>query len=394
MTTRRDEKQEAKRLVVLGSTGSIGTNTLDIVYRFPEKFRVVGLAAGNNWELLLQQALRLSPKAVSILGEREAALLRERLPSDVRVLSGPDGLIETAVLESDLVVSAVVGAAGLMPTLQAIRAGRNIALANKETLVMAGALVMAEARKRGVVILPVDSEHNAIFQCMMGHARSEVCRILLTASGGPFRNTPAEDMRRLGPEQALAHPTWNMGPKVTIDSSTLMNKGLEAIEAKWFFDLPMDAIDVHIHPQSIVHSMVEYCDGSVVAHLSLPDMRIPIAFAVAYPERLPLDLPKLNLFDVGTLTFEKPDLERFPCLRLAVEAGRAGGTLPAVLNAANEAAVSLFLQSKIGYLDIPVIIQETMERHNSTEETNLEDILEADRWARDTAFGLANVKEF
>ena len=383
-----------KNLAILGATGSIGTSTLDIVARFPDRFNVVGMSAGRNVRLALEQALRFSPRLLSVIKREDAEWLKSRVPDSIRVLHGDAGLMEVALIEdADLLISALVGAAGLKPTYEAIRLGRHIALANKETLVMAGDLVMNEARKRRVSVFPVDSEHSAILQCIMGHQRDEVKRILLTASGGPFLHTSKSRMKHIRPEDALAHPTWNMGAKITVDSSTLMNKGLEAIEAKWLFDLPIDAIDVHIHPQSIVHSLVEFCDGSVVAHLGLPDMRIPIAFALSYPERLNLKLPALDLFEVGRLSFEKPDFDRFPCLGLALEAGRNSGSMTAVLNAANETAVSLFLESRIRFTDIAGVIADTMAKHDSRPVHDIAEVLEVDRWAREMAFQTAKKKD-
>jgi 1-deoxy-D-xylulose-5-phosphate reductoisomerase len=301
----------------------------------------------------------------------------------VEVLAGSEGYQQVASLaEADMVLSAMVGAAGLIPTLSAIRAGKDVALANKETLVMAGALVMGEVRRHQVRLLPVDSEHNAIFQALEGHRREELKRILLTASGGPFRNMPMEELESVTPAQALAHPNWVMGPKITIDSATLMNKGLEVIEAKWLFDVPVEKIDVHIHPQSIVHSMVEYIDGSVIAQMGIPDMRIPIAYALAYPERLELDLPPLDFFSVKTLTFQEPDLRRFPCLDLAFAACKAGGTMPAVLNASNEVAVQAFLDNRIPFNGIPRMVNQVMQEHALDPAAELEALLEADSWAR------------
>jgi len=385
--------QPRKDLVLLGATGSIGTSTLDIVARFPERFHVVGMSAGRNAPLALEQAVRFRPRLLSVIKREDAEWLGSRVPQGTRVVHGDAGLMDVALMEADLLISALVGATGLRPTFEAIKAGRHIALANKETLVMAGDLVMSEARKRQVSVFPVDSEHSAILQCIMGHQENEIRRILLTASGGPFLHTSKSRMKDIRPEDALVHPTWKMGSKITIDSSTLMNKGLEAIEAKWLFDLPIDAIEVHIHPQSIVHSLVEFCDGSVVGHLGLPDMRIPIAFALSYPERLNLKLPSLNLFEVGMLSFEKPDFDRFPCLGLALEAGRNGDSMAAVLNAANEVAVSLFLQSRIRFTDIADVIADTMAKHDPRPVQEISEVLEADRWAREAAFQTAKKKD-
>jgi 1-deoxy-D-xylulose-5-phosphate reductoisomerase len=302
---------------------------------------------------------------------------------EVEVVSGSQGYQQVAsCAEAEMILSSMVGAAGLIPTLSAIRAGKDVALANKETLVMAGALVMGEVRRSQVELLPVDSEHNAIFQAMEGHRRKDLKRILLTASGGPFLNMPKEQLESVTPTQALAHPNWAMGPKISIDSATLMNKGLEVIEAKWLFDVPVEKIDVHVHPQSIVHSMVEYVDGSVIAQMGIPDMRIPIAYALAYPERLELGLPRLDFFTVQTLTFQEPDLNRFPCLKLAFAACKAGGTMPAVLNAANEVAVQAFLDNRIPFSGIPRLVNQAMEEHALDPAAELEAILKADAWAR------------
>jgi 1-deoxy-D-xylulose-5-phosphate reductoisomerase len=374
-----------KKIAILGSTGSIGRSTLQVIEKYPDRFQVVSLAAGKNIELLAEQIHRFRPKLAAVLDRQLAKDLVSRIQPDVQVevLAGSEGYQQVASLaEADMVLSAMVGAAGLIPTLSAIRAGKDVALANKETLVMAGALVMGEVRRHQVRLLPVDSEHNAIFQALEGHRREELKRILLTASGGPFRNMPMEELESVTPAQALAHPNWVMGPKITIDSATLMNKGLEVIEAKWLFDVPVEKIDVHIHPQSIVHSMVEYIDGSVIAQMGIPDMRIPIAYALAYPERLELDLPPLDFFSVKTLTFQEPDLRRFPCLDLAFAACKAGGTMPAVLNASNEVAVQAFLDNRIPFNGIPRMVNQVMQEHALDPAAELEALLEADSWAR------------
>jgi 1-deoxy-D-xylulose-5-phosphate reductoisomerase len=374
-----------KKIAILGSTGSIGRSTLQVIEKYPDRFQVVSLAAGKNIELLAEQIQRFRPKLAAVLDRQLAKDLVSRIQPDVQVevLAGSEGYQQVASLaEADMVLSAMVGAAGLIPTLSAIRAGKDVALANKETLVMAGALVMGEVRRHQVRLLPVDSEHNAIFQALEGHRREELKRILLTASGGPFRNMPMEELESVTPAQALAHPNWVMGPKITIDSATLMNKGLEVIEAKWLFDVPVEKIDVHIHPQSIVHSMVEYIDGSVIAQMGIPDMRIPIAYALAYPERLELDLPPLDFFSVKTLTFQEPDLRRFPCLDLAFAACKAGGTMPAVLNASNEVAVQAFLDNRIPFNGIPRMVNQVMQEHALDPAAELEALLEADSWAR------------
>ena len=376
-----------KKIVILGSTGSIGTNTLDIVAKFPEQFRVIGLTAGTNDEKLEEQLRVFKPAAVALADEAAAARLRDRCRDDsVEILSGVDGVARVARLpESDLVMSAIVGGAGLVPTLTAIRAGKNVALANKEPMVMAGQLMQGEARKHGVRIFPVDSEHSAIFQSMEGHRREDIRRLILTASGGPLWELSRQQMQHVKPEQALRHPNWKMGAKITIDSATLMNKGLEVVEARWLFDIPPPQIEMLVHRESIIHSLVEYRDGSVIAQLGLPDMRTPISYAMNYPERMPLEPPPLDLAGIGTLTFYRPDHERFPCPRLGYEALRVGGTMSATLNAANEVAVAAYLQEDIGFLDIADVIRATMEAHAPRDVTTLEDALEADRWAREKA---------
>jgi 1-deoxy-D-xylulose-5-phosphate reductoisomerase len=384
-----------KRLAILGSTGSVGVNTLDIVQQHQERFAVVGLAAGSNIELLEQQIRRFHPSYVSVFDLHRAKELRERT-SDlaIEVYEGTNGACAIASLpEVDLVLSAIVGGAGLAPTLAAIRAGRDVAIANKEPLVMAGELVMREAQGR-VRILPVDSEHNAIFQALAGHNRGDVRRLILTASGGPFRTLPWEKFGEITVHDALQHPNWRMGRKITVDSATLMNKGLEVIEARWLFGVSADQVDVVVHPQSIVHSLVEFVDGSVIAQLGIPDMRIPISYALTYPERLANTLPPLDLNRIGTLTFEPPDLRRFPCLRLGFEAIRARGTLPAVLNAANETTVEAFLHERIPFIDIPAVIEETLHRHDARPlvDGDIEVILDADRWARETAACIINCR--
>lgn len=374
-----------KKIAILGSTGSIGRSALQVVEQFPDRLQVVALAAGRNIDLLAEQIHRFRPRLAAVLDHQLAKDLTGRLKPDieVEVVSGSQGYQQAATCaEAEMILSSMVGAAGLIPTLSAIRAGKDVALANKETLVMAGALVMGEVHRSRVELLPVDSEHNAIFQAMQGHRREDLRRILLTASGGPFLSMPKEQLESVTPTQALAHPNWAMGPKITIDSATLMNKGLEVIEAKWLFDVPVEKIDVHVHPQSIVHSMVEYVDGSVIAQMGIPDMRIPIAYALAYPDRLELDLPRLELFTIQTLTFQEPDLDRFPCLKLAFTACRAGGTMPTVLNAANEVAVQAFLDNRIPFGGIPRLVSLVMEEHALDSGAELEAILEADAWAR------------
>ncbi|MEE8316870.1 MAG: 1-deoxy-D-xylulose-5-phosphate reductoisomerase [Syntrophobacteria bacterium] len=378
-------KVPLKNIAILGSTGSIGRSALQVVEQFPDRLQVVALAAGRNIDLLAEQIHRFRPRLAAVFDLQLAKDLTSRLQPgiEVEVVAGSQGYQQVAsCAEAEMILSSMVGAAGLIPTLSAIRAGKDVALANKETLVMAGALVMGEVRRSQVELLPVDSEHNAIFQAMEGHRREDLKRILLTASGGPFLNMPKEQLESVTPTQALAHPNWAMGPKISIDSATLMNKGLEVIEAKWLFDVPVEKIDVHVHPQSIVHSMVEYVDGSVIAQMGIPDMRIPIAYALAYPERLELDLPRLDFFTVQTLTFQEPDLNRFPCLKLAFAACKAGGTMPAVLNAANEVAVQAFLDNRIPFSGIPRLVNQAMEEHALDPAAELEAILEADAWAR------------
>ena len=381
-----------KSIVILGSTGSIGTNTLDIVERFPDEFRVVGLTAGNNDEMLAGQVRRFRPQAVAMSTEAAAVRLRERcsgLPTEI--VSGQEGLARVASLpDAELVVSAIVGGAGLVPTLAAIRGKKQIALANKEPMVMAGQLMQEEARRAGVRIFPVDSEHSAIFQSLEGHRIKDVRRLILTASGGALWNLPKEALSDVTPERALQHPNWKMGAKITIDSATLMNKGLEVVEARWLFDIPESRIDVLIHRESIIHSLVEYEDRSMISQLGLPDMRTPISYAMRYPDRLPLDLPSLDLTEIGTLTFCKPDHDRFPCLRLGYESLRIGGTMPAAMNAANEIAVDAFLNGGIRFTDISDIIQSTMQAHTPQPVLSVEAALEADRWAREKADSLVH----
>ncbi len=376
-----------KRLGILGSTGSIGVSTLEIVAAHPEQYRVVSLSAGNNLQRLKEQIRRFRPQLVSVLCSDAASRLQDELGTDgPQVYSGVEGLIACASHEQiDMVVTAVVGAAGLIPTMAAIEAGKDIALANKETLVTAGPLVMAAVARQGVQLYPVDSEHSAIFQSLEGHRKNDVRRLILTASGGPFRDLPAADLKQVTLADALAHPNWNMGRKITIDSATMMNKGLEVIEARWLFDLPAEQIAVHIHPQSIVHSMVEYVDGAVMAQLGIPDMKTPIAYALSYPDRLPLDLPPLDLCALKNLSFAEPDLDKFPCLAMAFQALGMGGTAPAVLNAANEVAVDAFLREQIDFLDIADIISGVLDSHVPAPLDHIDDALRADLWSRQEA---------
>ncbi len=380
-----------RSLALLGATGSVGVSTLALVERFPDRFRAVALAAGRNVELLAEQVRRHQPQLVSVADDASAAELRARVPGYTgKILAGSAGPLAVATHPSaDIVLSALVGALGLEPTLAAIDAGKDVALANKEVLVVAGALVTRAARARGVRLLPVDSEHNAIFQALHGHNPAEVKRLILTASGGPFLRHTAAELASVTRADALRHPTWKMGPKITIDSATLMNKGLEVIEAHWLFDVAPERIDVVIHPQSIIHSMVEYIDGSVLSQMAVPDMTIPIGYALAYPERLPLThLRTLDLPAAGELTFVAPDHERFPCLDLAYRALRTGGTMPAVLNAANEVAVERFLGEEIGYRDVPAVVAAVMDAHTSGPAADLPTLLAADAWARATARAL------
>ena len=376
-----------RSITILGSTGSIGLSTLDVVRQHPEKFSVSFLAAGQDVKALAEQIKEFMPDAVSVKDEESAkkleALLEDYKPD---ILYGIEGVCAIAGADgADMVVSAIVGAAGLVPTVTAIKAGKHIALANKETLVVAGQLVSDLVKKHNVRLLPVDSEHSAIFQSLEGHRTEDVERIILTASGGPFRNTTAEELKNVRLEQALKHPQWSMGAKITIDSATMMNKGLEVIEAHWLFNMPAEKIGVVVHPQSIIHSMVEYIDGCVIAQLGSPDMRAPIAYALSYPERCVSGIQKLDLVKIGALTFEEPDMVRVPALRLAFDALKTGRTYPAVLNAANEIAVAAFLDKKIGFTDIAVTVDKTMQAHEAYTPIELEEYLQADRWARETA---------
>jgi 1-deoxy-D-xylulose-5-phosphate reductoisomerase len=375
-----------KNVVLLGSTGSIGTSTVKVAEDLPDRLRLLALAAGNNVELLLEQTRKHRPQAISISDRLKAKELREALGTHSEVFSGPEGLLKLATLPgADIVVIAIVGTAGLQPALAAIRAGKDIAVASKEILVMAGEIVMSEARKRGVRVLAVDSEHSAIFQCLDGRGSGAVRRLWLTASGGPFRTTPKSEFSSITVERALKHPSWVMGRKITIDSATLFNKGLEMIEARWLFDIEISRVSVVVHPQSVVHSMVEFVDGSILAQLSTPDMCLPIQYALTYPDRAPSERVQTDLAKLGSLTFEAPDKERFPALDLARHAGEVGGTLPAVLNAANEVAVEAFVQGRINFPEISGTVQRTMERHQVVGHPCLEQILEADAWARQEA---------
>jgi 1-deoxy-D-xylulose-5-phosphate reductoisomerase len=380
-----------KPIAILGSTGSVGVTTLDVVSRFPDRFRVIAMAAGRNLDLLTDQVRRFQPELVAVATSELACELATRIDTrTTAILHGAEGAIAVATHpEATLVMSALVGALGLRPTLAAIKAGKDIAFANKEVLVIAGELITRAVRENGVRLLPVDSEHNAIFQCLEGRSRESLKRIILTASGGPFREWPQARFVSITIKDALNHPTWTMGHKITIDSATLMNKGLEVIEARWLFDLTPAQIGVVIHPQSVIHSMAEMIDGSVIAEMAVPDMTIPVAFALAYPDRLPLDhLKPLSLLGCANLTFEEPDLNRFPCLDLAYGALKEGGTMPACLNAANEELVAGFLAGRAGFVDIPRCIAAVMERHDNRPAHSLEDLLEVDSWARSAARGL------
>lgn len=384
-----------KRIAILGSSGSIGVNTLRVVEHCPERFEVVGLSVQRNITLLEEQMRRFRPRLVSVADERSADRLRQRCADmDIEIVSGDAGAVAVATHPSvDLVLSAIVGVAGLRPTYEAIRANKHIALANKETLVVAGALIMPEIARRGLALLPVDSEHNAIFQALQGHRKDDMHKIVLTASGGPFRGCSAEQLHHVTLADALQHPNWIMGQKITIDSATLMNKGLEVLEAHWLFDTAFDRIQVVVHPQSIIHSLVEYIDGSLIAQLGNPDMRIPIAYALTYPERIVTDVPRLDLTTAGQFTFEQPDFETFPCLPYAYQAGEVGGTMPAVLNAANEVAVAAFLREEIRFVEIPQIIHRVMEAHAVRPLTSLDEAFEADRWAREHGTQLITSKK-
>lgn len=372
-----------KKISVLGSTGSIGTQTLEVVENL-DTIKVMAMTGNSNIDLLEKQARKFQPVLVAVMDEKNAETLKGRLAdTNIHVLSGMDGLVAAATYEeTDTVVTSVVGNIGLKPTFEAIRAGKNIALANKETLVSAGQLVMDLAKKHNINIYPVDSEHSAIFQSLQGNKENKIQRILLTASGGPFRGKKREDLLHVTAADALAHPNWSMGKKITIDSATLMNKGLEVMEAKWLFGVDVDQIEVLIHPQSIVHSAVEYEDGAIIAQMGEPDMRVPIQYALTYPKRVKNPFPRIDFAQRSNLTFEKPDMDTFQCLSLAYRALKIGGTLPAVLNGANEVAVARFLTGEISFLQIPALIEQTMDAYTVKYEYMLEDLLEADAWAK------------
>ncbi len=379
-----------RTIALLGSTGSIGMSTLDLVRQFPEQFRIYGMVAGVNLERLAAQIVEFAPEVVSVKNEKDVSRLRQLLNGQqVEILWGQGGAAQIAsAVEVDVVLAAIVGGAGLMPTLTGINAGKEIALANKEALVMAGELFLNAAKKKGVRLLPVDSEHSAIFQCLQGNRREEVDKLILTASGGPFLKTPLKQLDRVTVAQALKHPNWKMGRKITIDSATMMNKGLEVVEARWVFQMEPERIEVVIHPQSVVHSMVRYQDGSVIAQLGVPDMRIPIAYALSYPHRLRGKWESLELTRHGELNFLAVDHKRYPALDLAYGAIREGGTMPAVLNGANEIAVDAFLAGRIGFRDIHSIIDQTMQRHAATRPKEISEILRVDAWAREQAASL------
>jgi 1-deoxy-D-xylulose-5-phosphate reductoisomerase len=378
------EVLERRRIVVLGATGSIGLSCLDVVRKLGDRLEIVGMSAHANWQKLFEFAHEFRPRWVAVTCPKaRAELARGQLPAQTQLLEGEDGIAQmVSQPEVDMVLTAIVGAAGLAGTWAAIEAGKTIALANKETLVMAGPLVMELARKKGVELLPVDSEHSAIFQAMLGGRRDEVERVVLTASGGPFRGKSVGELMSVKAEHALKHPTWTMGPKITIDSATLMNKALEVIEARWLFDLPPEQIDVVIHPQSMIHSFVEFRDGSVLAQLSPPDMRLPIQYALMHPERVPGPTRRLNWRELGSWQFEQPDREAFPALDLGFEVARKGGTCGAVLNAANEASVGRFLANELPFLDIPRVCGQVLANHNFSPHPSLNELRELDRWAR------------
>ncbi len=381
-----------KKISLLGSTGSIGVNTLDVVERYPEKFQICALSTGSNVELFATQIRKFKPALAALYDSTKVDVLKELVGDlDVEIVSGQEGTISIASFpDADMVVSGVVGSAGLLPAIAAIKAGKNLALANKETLVIAGELVLKEAARNNTQIIPIDSEHSAIFQALNGEKTERIKKIILTASGGPFRNFTLKQMESVTVKDALNHPNWSMGAKITIDSSTMMNKGLEYIEAKWLFgtEIPVEII---VHAQSIIHSMIEFVDTSIIAQMGIPDMRVPIAYALTYPDRYESDLPSLDLSSIGNLTFEAPDFDRFPCLKLAMDAIEMGQTIPAVLNAANEIAVQAFLDELITYKDISEIIRMVMYNHRPVPLQEMQDVLDADLWAREETTKLITV---
>lgn len=375
-----------KRIAILGSTGSIGTQTLDVIANDPDSYRVEALAAGTNITLLMKQIEQFNPTKVSVATKELAEQVQASVGSRVKVYYGEEGLVETAAgTDAELVVTALVGSQGLRPTLAAIEEGKQIGLANKETLVTAGHLVTELAKKRNVPLLPIDSEHSAVFQCLNGESAKDIATVILTASGGSFRDKTRQELQGVTVEEALRHPNWSMGSKITIDSATMVNKGFEVIEARWLFDLPYDQIDVVLHPESVIHSMVEFVDNSVIAQLGNPDMRVPIQYALTYPHRKPTPTKRLKLADVGTLHFHPMDFDRYPCLRLAYDCGRAGGTAPTVFNAANEVAVARFLRGEISFLDIEEILIRVLDQHIPVPAPSLEQITYSDQWARSAA---------
>ena len=381
-----------KNLVVLGSTGSIGTQTLDVVRANPDRFHISVLVANRSDELLEKQIKEFQPELAVLSDEAAAKRLKERFAGKTRIEGGRQAVIDAAVYpEADIIVTSLMGFAGLEPTMAALEAGKDIALANKETLVVAGELVMAKAKEKGCAILPVDSEHCALFQCLQGQDRAALEKLIITASGGPFRGKKADQLRNVTIKDVLAHPTWNMGQKITVDSASLINKGLEVIEARWLYDVDFDRIQVVVHPQSIIHSMVQYQDGTVMAQLGCTDMRLPIQYALTYPERVVSSFPRVDFYELAKLTFEKPDMDTFRGLKLAFEAGRTGGTMPCIMNAANEVAVEAFLRGESGFLRIYELIEAAMNAGEIVYKPSLEQLLEADRWAR--AFTRENLKE-
>ena len=381
-----------KKISLLGSTGSIGVNTLDVVERNPESFQILAMSAGSNVDLFAEQIRKFKPRVVALFDTQKISTLKEQVVDlDVEILSGEEGIFEVATIsEVDVVVSGVVGKAGLLPAIEALKAGKNLALANKETLVIAGELVLKEAQKTGSTIIPIDSEHSAIFQALNGEKKERIKKIILTASGGPFRTFSLNEMENIKVKDALNHPNWEMGKKITIDSSTMMNKGLEYIEAKWLFGVETP-VEIIVHAQSIIHSMIEFVDTSIIAQLGIPDMRVPISYALTYPDRFECNLPSLDLATMENLTFEAPDFNRFPCLQLAVDAMEMGQTMPAVLNAANEIAVQAFLDELIPYKDIAELIRMVMHNHIPAKLNELQDVLDADQWAREETKKLITV---
>ncbi len=373
-----------KKISILGSTGSIGTQTLDVVKNHQKEFKIIGLAAFNEVEKMIEQIKEFKPEKACLFEENSAEELEKKIGKEVEIVSGMKGLKEIAVMqEVEQTIIAVVGSIGMQPTMKAIKKGKNIALANKETLVAGGQPIMKAVKEKGITLMPIDSEHSALFQCLNGEERNKVNRVLITCSGGPFKGKKRKEFYNSTPEQALGHPTWSMGAKITIDSSTLMNKGLEVIEAKWLYDLNFEEIEVIVHPQSLIHSMIEFVDGSIMAQIGTHDMRMPIQYALSYPKRIPNNFPKLDLIKAKQLTFEAPDYENFPCLKYAFEAGKKGGTLPSAMNAANEIAVYAFLDKKIVYGKIPEIIKKVIDEHKNKKADSIETVLEADKKARE-----------